>query len=374
MIILTLISRSLTSIFFVIITSSAYANIGQVIEQKGVTNIERGEDGFDSIDKGFGMESMDTVRTKNGRTAIEFIDDTRVDVTEHSKLIIDEYIFDPDPSKSKMALNMASGTARFISGAFGKINKENITINTPTATIGIRGTDFTTTVDELGRSLVILLPDENGNSSGEITVTTASGVEVLNEPFQATMVSAWEQPPTPKVTLGGLTLGLIDNMLIVQRPEEVEQAVEEQEAGVSPTADLDKDFFEDAPDLNCDALVEECDEDNEEVTRLDIDLLSVEFLVDLLALVETTRKKKGQSTQLNGVELEGIIAGFDPIYQTYTFVEEGMIYFVHEGQNNYDIGIDINAGTYLYINNAGVILEVNINGAGDNVIIINQSP
>ena len=51
-----------------------------------------------------------------------------------------------------------------------------------------------------------------------------------------------------------------------------------------------------------------------------------------------------------------------------------MIYFVHEGQNNYDIGIDINAGTYLYIDNAGVILEVNINGAGDNVIIINQSP
>ena len=34
-------------------------------------------------------------------------------------------------------------------------------LETPTATIGIRGTDFTTTVDELGRSLVILLPDEN---------------------------------------------------------------------------------------------------------------------------------------------------------------------------------------------------------------------
>ena len=34
----------------------------------------------------------------------------------------------------------------------------------------------------------------------------------------------------------------------------------------------------------------------------------------------------------------------------------------------------INTGTYLYINNAGVIMEVEINGAGDNVIIINQSP
>ena len=348
--------------------------IGEISELRGNGEITRvnSTDSF-TAEVDSDIFSFDDVRTGNGRLAIEFLDSSIVKLTEHSKLIIDEYIFDPDPSKSKMALNMASGTARFISGAFGKIDKENITINTPTATIGIRGTDFTTTVDELGRSLVILLPDENGNSSGEITVTTAAGVEILNEAFQATMVSAWEQPPTQAVTLANITLGMIDNMLIVQRPEEVEQAVEEQAAGVSPTADLDKDFFEDAPDLDCDALVEDCGED-EEVTRLDIDLLSVEFLVDLLALVETTSKKRGQTSQLNGVELEGIIAGFDPVYQTYTFVEEGMIYFVHEGQNNYDIGIDINAGTYLYINNAGVILEVNINGAGDNVIIINQSP
>jgi len=360
----------------ILLSINATSNeIGEISELRGNGEITRANstDSFIAeIDSD--IFSYDDVRTGKGRLAIQFLDDSVVKLTEHSKLIIDEYIFDPDPSKSKMALNMASGTARFISGAFGKIDKENITINTPTATIGIRGTDFTTTVDELGRSLVILLPDANGNSSGEITVTTASGVEVLNEPFQATMVSAWEQPPTEAVTLGNMTLGLIDNMLIVQRPEEVERAVEEQEAGVSLTADLDKDFFEDAPDLNCDALVEECDEEEKEVTRLDIDLLSVEFLVDLLALVETTRKKKGQATQLNGVELEGIIAGFDPVYQTYTFVEEGLIYFVHEGQNSYDIGIDINAGTYLYINNAGVILEVEINGAGDNVIIINQSP
>ena len=349
--------------------------IGEISELRGngeITRVDSSDSFTAEIDSD--IFSFDDVRTGNGRLAIEFLDSSIVKLTEHSKLIIDEYIFDPDPSKSKMALNMASGTARFISGAFGKIDKENITINTPTATIGIRGTDFTTTVDELGRSLVILLPDENGDSSGEITVTTAAGVEILNEAFQATMVSAWEQPPTQAVTLANMTLGMIDNMLIVQRPEEVEQAVEEQQAGTSPTADLDKDFFEDAPDLDCDALVEDCGDEDKEVTRLDIDLLSVEFLVDLLALVETTSKKRGQTSELNGVELEGIIAGFDPVYQTYTFVEEGMIYFVHEGQNNYDIGIDINAGTYLYIDNAGVILEVNINGAGDNVIIINQSP
>ena len=350
------------------------SEIGEISELQGNGEISR-QNSEDSLTAELSSDifSFDDVRTGNGRLAIQFLDDSVVKLTEHSKLVIDEFIYDPDPAKSKLALNMASGTARFITGKLGLINKENISIKTPTASIGIRGTDFTATVDELGRSLIILLPNADGSSSGEITVTTAMGVEILNEAFQATMVSAWEQEPTKAVTLGNITLGMIDNMLIIQKPQEVEQAIEEQEAGVSPTADLDKDFFEDAPDLDCDALVEECGED-EEVTRLDIDLLNIEFLVDLLALLETTNRKKGQVTQLNGVELEGIIAGFDPIYQTYTFVEEGLIYFVHEGQNNYDIGIDINAGTYLYINNAGVIMEVNINGAGDNVIIINQSP
>jgi hypothetical protein len=350
------------------------SEIGEISELSGNGEINRGDSEV-KLDAKIDSDifSFDDVRTGNGRLAIQFLDDSVVKLTEHSKLVIDEFIYDPDPAKSKLALNMASGTARFITGKLGLINKENISIKTPTASIGIRGTDFTATVDELGRSLIILLPNADGTSSGEITVTTAMGVEILNEAFQATMVSAWEQEPTPAVTLGNMTLGMIDNMLIIQKPREVVQAIEEQELGVSPTAELDKDFFEDAPDLDCDALVEECD-DEEEVTRLDIDLLGIEFLVDLLALMETSGSRNKQSSELNGVELEGIIAGFDPVYQTYTFVEEGLIYFIHEGQNNYDIGIDINAGTYLYINNAGVILEVNINGAGDNVIIINQSP
>jgi len=62
------------------------------------------------------------------------------------------------------------------------------------------------------------------------------------------------------------------------------------------------------------------------------------------------------------------------VYQVYTFVEDGRIYFVHDGTNRYEIGIDTSAGTSLYLDNAGVIMEVNINGGGENTIIINQSP
>ena len=191
--------------------------IGEISELKGNGEISR-KDSTDSLIAELAADifSFDEVRTGNGRMAVEFLDSTILKLTEHSRVIIDEYIFDPDPSKSKLALKMASGTARFITGKLGRIDKKNITIKTPSATIGIRGTDFTTTVDELGRSLIILLPNEDGTSSGEITVETWAGIEILNEPFQATMVQTMDSQPTKAVVLGNLTLGLINNMLIIK--------------------------------------------------------------------------------------------------------------------------------------------------------------
>ena len=179
--------------------------IGEISELKGNGEISR-QDSSDYFlaELASDIFSFDEVRTGNGRIAVEFIDSSILKLTEHSKIVIDNYIFDPDPSKSKLALNMASGTARFITGKLGRIDKKNISIRTPSATIGIRGTDFTTTVDELGRSLVILLPNEDGTSSGEITVETWAGVEVLNQPFQATMVQTMDSQPTKSVILGNL--------------------------------------------------------------------------------------------------------------------------------------------------------------------------
>ena len=312
--------------------------------------------------------SYDDVRTGNGRIAIEFLDSSVVRLTEHSKIIIDDFVYDPDPNKSKLALSMASGTARFITGRLAGIKKEHIFIKTPSATIGIRGTDFTTTVDELGRSLIILLPDAMGNSSGEISVTTWSGTEILDKPFQATMVSTFESRPTKAVVLGNLTLALIDNMLIVNKPPAIVEAEAEQRG--EATSDLDRDFFEDAPDLDKDFL-----EEDEEVTRLDIDLLSFDFLVDLLAVMDTGAKKKTEAGgELQGIELSGIIPGFDPELQVYTFVEGSYLFFFHQGTNTFDIGVDKYAATYLNVNSVETVMEVEVNGAGDNTIIIFQSP
>jgi len=344
-------------------------DVGSISELRGNGEVVRqGSDDKLLAELALGIASYDDVRTGNGRMAIEFLDSSVLKLTEHSKVVIDEYIYDPNPEKSKLALNMASGTARFITGRLAAIKKENIQIRTPSATIGIRGTDFTTTVDELGRSLVILLPDASGNASGSISVTTWSGTEILDQPFQATMVSTFESRPTKAVVLGNISLDLIDNMLIVNKPPAIIEAEAEQQGETS--SDLDRDFFEDAPDLDKDFLEEE-----EEITRLDIDLLSFDFLVDLLAVMETGAKKKKEVVgELGGVQLAGILPGFDPELQTYTFIEGEHLFFVHQGTNTFDIGIEKNNSTALRINSVETLMDVEINGTGDNSIIIYQSP
>ena len=103
--------------------------------------------------KGFDVISNDDLRTGDGRMQVRFVDDSKLRMTEHTRIVIDNVVFDKDPSKSDLAMTFAQGTARFISGGLGKVDKENIRLKTPTATIGIRGTDFTVTVDEFGKSL-----------------------------------------------------------------------------------------------------------------------------------------------------------------------------------------------------------------------------
>jgi hypothetical protein len=77
-----------------LIPNIAFANIGSFTETKGSGVIKRDSSEF-TIEESLGVESMDTVLTERGTARIDFIDDTRVDVTEHSKLIIDEFVYDP---------------------------------------------------------------------------------------------------------------------------------------------------------------------------------------------------------------------------------------------------------------------------------------
>jgi len=340
------------------------ASIGDISELTGTAEVIRDQPYGAALD--FDIQQMDDVRTSVGRVAITFLDDSIVKLTEHSKLVITKYVFDPDPTKGEMAMRFANGTARFISSKLGKIDKKNIRLSTPTADIAIRGTDFTCTVDELGRSLIILLPDANGISSGEILVTTATGTVTLNKPYQATTVEVWESSPSRPVILD-LTLDIIDNMLIVSPPDESELSTEESTASVADSGGiLDIDYLE-FNELEIDYLAE----DALEFTELDINFLDVNFFEDLLAIIEEIDQLDSDNLS-TGTLVQGTEIGQDLETQIITLLQGDAIAFQRKVVQNAQLTVDASQGYTIILIQDGKYQQIVVNGGGNSTITITQ--
>ena len=134
------------------------AEIGKITEQINTQPLIQRSATTLTGTSGMAVEMLDAIRTTRGKVGITFQDNTRVQVNENSRLVIDDFVYNPKSGTGKLALNMASGTVRYASGQIAKNDPQRVAINTPTATIAVRGTDFSATVDELGRSTIVLLP------------------------------------------------------------------------------------------------------------------------------------------------------------------------------------------------------------------------
>ena len=339
-------------------------DIGSITELNGITRVVRDKPYESVID--FSLNSMDRLETAKGRMGVTFRDETTIRLTEHSNVIIDDFVFDPNPSKSSMALNFVKGTGRFISSKKPRIPKDNITIRTHSAVVGIRGTDFTITVKETGESLIILLPDETGEASGEIIVYTALGEVVLNKPYEATTVYNLESPPTPSVILD-LTLNQIDNMLIVNPPQEKETGTDE--GNTSSTANiLDTDFLE-FDELEQDAL----DAESElEYTELDIDYLATNFLEDLLDVIQEVDELSKASGSLGKQGVEGTSIGYDSNTQISSFVNDSEVKLIRQVQDKLELRVSKDASTAIRIDQEGKVNQVRVNGGTESYINIKQ--
>jgi hypothetical protein len=351
--------------------------IGDIVEYTGSAGLLREQEQLVVSDTNIpGVELYDTATTANGRMLIQFLDKAKLSLTEHTKVLIDEVIYDPDPSKSKMAMKMVFGTARFASGLTGAVNKKNIKIETPTAQIGIRGTDFTTTIDEIGRSLIILLPDQFGNASGEITVTNEAGTVTLNEAYATTMVSTLNSLPTQPVVVNDINPSIIDNMFIVSPPADVRQQIQEEamkkdeDGGI-----LDVDFLE-FSELEQDALKDT--EENLGFSELDIDLLSVDFLTDLLDVIEELDKKvRGadpveSSEGIGTIDLKGASIGNNSDSQYNIFTEDNKIIFYREVNGVIRLKIPAASATRIETFVEGYEGIIDLNGGDDSIIVIRQ--
>lgn len=208
--------------------SLAAVDAGSVGSIKGSGVLERGNDVITG-DTGVTVQMQDTAVTANGRMRIDFLDETRVDLTEHARLTIDEFVYDPANDIGSLSIKASLGGVRYASGQIAKRYRQNVKIKTPSATIGVRGTDFIMVVDEMGGSMITLVPscDTNGYCYvGEIEVQTDAGFVVMNQAFQSTMTTTRMQPPSPPLLIDA-TEDELNQLIIIRKRSPYEEAEEE---------------------------------------------------------------------------------------------------------------------------------------------------
>lgn len=340
--------------------------VGKVTEQTGPTEIIRDKKSIPSR-LNADVKMNDTVSTARARAQLTFEDKTTVKLTEHSRIVIDDFVYDPKKGAGKLGMKMALGTARYASGQIAKNNPQQVAIRTPTASIAVRGTDFSMTVDELGRSLVMLLPscDDKGCVTGAIEVSTFAGVVLLDVPYQATLVNSAYAPPSEPVVIR-IDQANINNMLIISKPPEIK---EDDTAGIKKEKDI-LDFNELDVDLLKFTDLDSSDLDRQ--TALDRNDLNA----DLLAIYSGNElDRQNQAMLANDLD--------NPILPNYsTNRAQGLQHYFNEDQSRVTLfrvtthqatmtfSTDVN--TTFTLNQGGQPLVQNINRGSDNVVTVIQ--
>ena len=353
--------RLLLTISLILFTSIAYASIGNVVKHRGNASVERsGEKSV--LEKGSSVEFKDNVRTGDGDVGIKFVDETNVAVSPHSSFVIDEFIYDPNSrSGSKLVMNVALGTVRYASGNIAKLNRQNVDIRTPTARIGVRGTAFSMTVDEIGKSLVILLPNADG-TVGEIEVESGAGIVILRQAFQATTVGVSEAKPSKPVILD-LTLDQINNLLIIKPPKEKIITLVKDSKNSMNLLDIDLLEFK---DLDENAL----EEDQLAFGLLDINQLDIDLLINILDKLNATFEKKKASTHI-----DARMSGFNKITQVNTIIDGNHLEIIrYSGSGAIWLTLNGDYGYKIDLTQEGIpVPEFTTNDSIDNNITIYQS-
>jgi hypothetical protein len=235
----------------IVIPSIALAEVGEVTGFDGnPAGAVRSAEELVFEQTGFGVEMLDKLITAQTNLEITFEDDSKVRITEQSELVIDDFVYDANTGLGSMGMKVAMGTVQMTSGRLASTSRDRVSIQTPTASITVRGTDFSMTVDELGRSLIILLPscpdetlDEDECPVGSITVSNDGGAVTLTEAYEGTMVGSLAMMPSdPRRLL--LDRKNINNNLIIVPPAEFPRGFAQEEEEEEYRTALDIDILE----------------------------------------------------------------------------------------------------------------------------------
>ena len=124
--------------------------IGIVKFATGDTAVDRGSESAVVV-SGDSIYRDDVLRTGEGSSlGITFKDNTRISLGPNSTYSVSEFVFAPAEEEYSFVTKLTRGTLLYVSGVIAKLAPETVAIETPTASIGVRGTRFLVRVGEEG--------------------------------------------------------------------------------------------------------------------------------------------------------------------------------------------------------------------------------
>ena len=128
--------------------SAQAIDIGQIKVSKGDVAIERGGQNVPGA-VGARLQTSDVIKTgADGSVGITMSDNSLLSAGPNSILSLDKYAFDTTTNQGQFDSSLRKGSLSVVSGRIAKQSPDAMTVRTPTAILGVRGTEFAVSVDQ----------------------------------------------------------------------------------------------------------------------------------------------------------------------------------------------------------------------------------
>jgi hypothetical protein len=122
----------------------------------------------------------DVVQTAaDGRVGINFTDGTSFNLSSNARMALTEFVYDPNGKSNSSLLSLTKGTFTFVAGNIAKTG--DMKVDTPVATMGIRGTTPRIEISDDGTVKFATLIEE-----GKSKLTKKPGAPAAQQPEQKT--------------------------------------------------------------------------------------------------------------------------------------------------------------------------------------------
>lgn len=171
--------------------------VGQVETLEGSATVIRSDGAQENLSVGAPIFEGDQIQTTDGgNVGMVFQDGSKFAMAEDGQMRVDALIYNPTSGSGTAMFNVSKGVFAFVSGEIAKSADDAMTVETPVATIGIRGTTVVGRAGSEGEdNSVTLLPDADGHL-GEIAITNNAGSVIVTDAYQSVFIGGNGQSPT----------------------------------------------------------------------------------------------------------------------------------------------------------------------------------